>query len=412
MAGERLTAYQWKLFGFLGVATFFEGYDFMIIANVLPNLRADLGLSEATAGVMVGVANIGTVVAYWLVRRADRWGRKSTLSITIAGYTIFTFLTGFAVDAITFTMAQFFARMFLIAELAITMVYAAEEYPADRRGTVIGVLQALASLGAVVCAGVMPLLLKLPWGWRSAYFVAALPLLLLAYARRGLRESQRFVDLKAEEARSGQARPKVSVWRIFRTPYRRRMLQMALIWALSYACGQTTVVFWKDFAINERGFTDAMVAGAITTAALAAMPLVFAVGRLLDVLGRRMGAAIIFTVGAAGTWLCYSLESVAGLTGALILGIFGVSAYLPVLNTYTTELFPTDLRADAFAWSNNLLGRIGYVGSPAIVGAVAATYGWGPSVRVTALGPIAALILILVLLPETRNMELEQSAAL
>ena len=122
--GERLTAYQWKLFGFLGVATFFEGYDFMILANVLPNLRADLGISEAAAGIMVGVSNLGTVAAYLLIRRADQWGRKSTLAVTIAGYTVFTFLTGFAVDPITFTVAQFFARMFLIAEWAITMVYA------------------------------------------------------------------------------------------------------------------------------------------------------------------------------------------------------------------------------------------------------------------------------------------------
>lgn len=32
------------------------------------------------------------------------------------------------------------------------MVYAAEVYPADRRATAIGVLQALAAVGAVGCA--------------------------------------------------------------------------------------------------------------------------------------------------------------------------------------------------------------------------------------------------------------------
>ncbi len=33
------------------------------------------------------------------------------------------------------------------------MVYAAEEYPADRRGMVIGVIQGYSSAGSIACAG-------------------------------------------------------------------------------------------------------------------------------------------------------------------------------------------------------------------------------------------------------------------
>ncbi len=68
-----LTAYQKKLFVFLSVATFFEGYDFLALSQILPNLRADMGLSEGGAGVMVAVINIGTILAYVLVRKADAW---------------------------------------------------------------------------------------------------------------------------------------------------------------------------------------------------------------------------------------------------------------------------------------------------------------------------------------------------
>ena len=42
-----LTAYQKRLFAFLSVATFFEGYDFMALTQILPNLRASLGMNEA-----------------------------------------------------------------------------------------------------------------------------------------------------------------------------------------------------------------------------------------------------------------------------------------------------------------------------------------------------------------------------
>jgi MFS transporter, putative metabolite:H+ symporter len=75
-----------------------------------------------------------------------------------------------------------------------------------------------------------------------------------------------------------------------------------------------------------------------------------------------------------------------------------------------TELFPTHLRSDAIAWSNNLLGRIGYMLSPIAVGFAAEEIGWGPAVSATALFPLVALALILWLLPETRGKELEETA--
>jgi putative MFS transporter len=96
----------------------------------------------------------------------------------------------------------------------------------------------------------------------------------------------------------------------------------------------------------------------------------------------------------------------------LLLGIAGTSAMLSVLNTYTTELFPTELRGDAFGWANSLLGRLAAVFSPMLVGKLAASWGWGLAVSSTALGPLLALVLILMLLPETRGQELEQTSQL
>jgi MFS transporter, putative metabolite:H+ symporter len=142
-----------------------------------------------------------------------------------------------------------------------------------------------------------------------------------------------------------------------------------------------------------------------------AMPLVFMAGRLIDWLGRRRGALLIFAVTAAGIALSYTLHSRVGLTLALILGIFGSSAVLPVMNAYTTELFPTALRGDAFAWANNLLGRIGYVGSPIVIGVIAETTGWGPVLAWTAVCPLLAVGLIWWLMPETSGRELEDTSA-
>jgi MFS transporter, putative metabolite:H+ symporter len=400
-----LSPYQKKLFVFLSVATFFEGYDFLALSQILPNLRGEMGLSKGEAGIMVAVINVGTILAYGLVRKADRWGRRRVLMVTIVGYTLFTGLSGLAPDVYSFTALQLLARLFLIAEWATAMVFAAEEYPAERRGMVMGVIQGFSSLGSVVCAATVPLLLTLPWGWRSVYFAGVIPLLLLAFARRGIQETERF-----ERARAERSAAAPSFWAILAGPYRTRILQLALIWALTYMCTQNAITWWKEFAVAERGLTDGQVGLSITIAAVGSMPLVFLAGKLLDVVGRRRGAVLIYVATAVGVAGSYTLEGHVALTVGLVGGIFGASAVLPVLNAYTAELFPTEHRGDAYAWANNLLGRTGYVLAPLLVGFAAADYGWGPSVAATAVFPLIALALILRWLPETRGKELEETS--
>lgn len=405
---EPLSPYLRRLLVFLSVATFFEGYDMFALAQILPNLRADFGLTPQDAGWLLAFINFGTVVAYLLIRVADRIGRRRVLSITIIGYTLASLASAASPNAVVFGLLQCLARVFLIGEWTIAMVIAAEEYPAARRGTVIGILQACSSLGGIACAGLVPLMLRSPIGWRLVFVVGAVPLAIMAYARRGLKETRRF-----EESSLG-ANPPVQgdLFAVLRTPHLRRILQMAVIWFLSYVCAQNAITFWKEFAVTERHFSDAQVGGAITVAALASMPLVFLAGRLLDAIGRRRGAVVIYGALSLGVFTAYTLHSRAALTAALALAVFGCSAFLPVLNAFTTELFPTAYRADAFAWSNNLLGRIGYVLSPPLVGYFAARYNWGPTVGATAVFPLLALALILALLPETGGRELEETAGL
>lgn len=404
-AGQRLTSYQKKLFLFLSVATFFEGYDFIALAQILPELSTDMGIGETAQGALVGFINIGTVVAYLLVRRADRWGRRRVLMVTILGYTLFTVLSGLAPNIYFFALFQFVARAFLIGEWAISMVYAAEEFPAAQRGMVIGVIQAFSTLGSLVCVEVVPPLVKTELGWRMVYFVGVAPLLVLAYARRNIRETDRFVAQAKDHA--GEAKP---ITRILHTPYKGRMLKLAVIWGLTYICSHNAVTFWKQFAVDERFMSAQEVANILMMAAIGALPLVFLSGKLLDLVGRRLGAGLIFLGGALGVFGSYTLWESWALTIALTFGIFGATAVLQVLNAYTTELFPTDLRGDAFAWSNNMLGRIGYVISPFAVGFAASYVGWGPSVAATALFPVIALGLILTWLPETKGRELEETS--
>lgn len=398
------TAYQKRLFVFLSVANFFEGYDFFAISQLLTSIRETFGLTPKQGTWLITLINLGTILAYLMVRRADRWGRKRVLSVTIAGYALFTFLSAWAPTALSFGILQMLARIFLIGEWATSMVVAAEEYPAERRGTVIGVVSACAGLGSVVCAGVVPFLLKSQFGWRSVYMIGVVPLLLMMFARRGLRETQRFV---ASSAALPKERP---LFQILRGPERGFVLKLGLIWFLSYICTNNAVTFWKEFALAERGLSHAQVGLVVTVAAVVSMPLVFLAGRLLDVIGRKRGAALIYAATVLGVLGAYTLSGVLPLMLCMTLGIFGINAVLTVLNTFTTELFPTELRGSAAAWSNNLIGRIGYVFSPLAIGSLVGTYGWGVPLRLSTLFPVLALVLIWRWLPETRARELEDIA--
>ncbi len=396
-------SYHRRLLAFLSVAAFFEGYDFLALAQLLPNLREHYGLSPSQGGLLVSVVNSGTMIAYALVRLADRLGRARVMSITIAGYTVMSLISGFAPNALLFAAAQLLARIFLIGEWAVSLVMAAEEFPAERRGSALGIIQASSSLGAVACAGLVPLLVKSPFGWRTVYFVGAVPLVLLAFARRSMRETKRFEALsKTEDATKDRG-----LFSLVKGPRLPLVLRVALVWALCYACTQNAVTFWKEFAMADRGLTEGDVGLSVTIAAVGSLPLAFLAGKLIDRIGRKPGAVIIFGTASLGTAGAYLLHGHALLTLSLVLAIFGATAVLTVLNAFTAELFPTAERASAFAWCNNLLGRIGYVLSPMIVGWAAGHWGWSLAVSATALLPLVALALVYAWFPETRGRDLD-----
>ena len=62
-----LDAYQRRLLAFLGVASFFEGYDFIALTQILPNFRASMHVGKDTVGAIVALINVGSVVAYFVL---------------------------------------------------------------------------------------------------------------------------------------------------------------------------------------------------------------------------------------------------------------------------------------------------------------------------------------------------------
>ena len=87
------------------------------------------------------------------------------------------------------------------------------------------------------------------------------------------------------------------------------------------AAGPFHGIAWQIAESAERGLSDKQVSLALTIASLVSMPLVFGSGRLLDALGRRRGAVVIFLAGALGIFGAYSAHSHLLLTVALAFGM-------------------------------------------------------------------------------------------
>jgi putative MFS transporter len=190
------------------------------------------------------------------------------------------------------------------------------------------------------------------------------------------------------------------------------VLELGAIWFLTYVCTQNVVTFWKDYALRDLGIAESRTTLVISLGAGVSMPLVFFAGKLFDSLGRRLGAVIVYLALIGGVLGAFTLHGTAALVVSMIVAIFALNSVLTLLNTFTTELFPTALRGDAFLWTNNLIGRIGYVASPIVAGHLARDGGWGPVMRVSVVFPAIALGLLLWLLPETSRRELEQTSDL
>ena len=88
-------------------------------------------------------------------------------------------------------------------------------------------------------------------------------------------------------------------------------------------------------------------------------------------------------------------------------GVWAISA------TITAEIFPTHMRATANAVANNVLGRLGCVLSPSLIGLLSSPLGSvGNAATVVVWGNVLICVpILLLLLPETRGKTLEEIAA-
>ncbi len=397
------------MLGLVSAVSFFEAYDIFLLTLNLKQIQADLGIEEASLGLLGSVIRSGALLALLIVPFADRYGRRRVLLFTIVGYTIATALTAFAPNVESFVALQFTARMFAIAEAVLATVVIVEEFAPENRGWGIGAAAAIQACGSGFAAMMFGFVDVLPYGWRTLYLIGIIPLFFIAYWRRALPETEVFTEFELSRAQSLASVPVfANVWRAAREHPRTFMMLAGTLFFFSVA-GNSAGFFAPKYLQDVHGWLPAQVAvltfigGAF---AIIGNPLS---GWLSDRFGRRP-TGTLFTLGFG--LAMFAFYSLGGLFVPLlwIVYLFLAMGSSVTLSTYSVELFPTSMRSSASGATNlvSVLGAIaGLLGVSALFGIAGSN--WNAILIVAGFSLLVPLA-IYFLFPETARRSLEEIA--
>jgi len=401
-----LTRRQWQVIGLIAIVNLFDQYDLQLFGLALKQIQAELLIPEDQLGEFGAIVRLGALPAFFFGPIADRLGRRRVLLVTIVAYTVLTGLTAFAQDAVTFVVLQFLARTFAVGELMLAYVVITEELDPETRGWGVGALAALGACGNGLALGLFALVDVLPMGWRFLYLVGLLPLTIIAWLRRSLPETQRFVDREATQHSTSTLaaafRPIADLARM----YPGRLLAVGV------------VIFLLNFSENAAGFFGPKYLQEVhgwqpwhysLLGVMGGFVGVFGgtfAGRLSDKMGRRpVAAAFLF----ANTVLVLAFYQGFGwFLPVLWVGmVFSGMAAGVVLGAIGNELFPTSYRSTA-SGARVIIATVGGVLGLFTESLLFGIFGshW-TAISVLALGAFIAPFIVLAFYPETSGRKLE-----
>lgn len=397
-----------RLFALLTIATFFEGFDTRLVALVQPVIGREFGASREALGQAVGLSSLGMVFAFFAIHWADRIGRRPVFLGALAGYAVLTLATAFAPSLAAFTALQFFARMAMVVELGLAYLILSEEMPPEIRGRVNGVFGGCVAIGASIPDALLHPLNQWGIGWRGLFLIGAVPLLLFPFYYRHLAETSAFLARKAaaRSAPRSTLAGELELLHVLRSSaYRGRLAAITALWVLVNFWSGSALYSFTLYVFEERGWrAEDLVLLPLGTIPCGLFGYSLA-GIAMDRIGRRGAASLYFFVSATATVACYQTSG----RGAILAGYFaliGLGGIWAIVTTWTAELFPTELRATASGFANNLVGRFGLVFGPIVTGllggALAST---ADAVSLLALVPLLG-IPIAWSLPETNAIPL------
>lgn len=399
------------VFLLVGTTIIFSGYDLSVFGLALPQIQSELHIPEDMAGLTVSFFRLATIPAFLLALLADRFGRRRLLLITVFGEAALTLATALCQNYEQFVWFQIVARVFGYCEELLCFVVIAEEIDARVRGWSTGLLGALNAAGAGVASLLFAVVNYLPYGWRSLYVIGGGALMILAYYRRMLPETQRF-EQRQKELAAATPSDEVTVrgLRGLLHDYPGRLITLVCATgALGFASAPSYVLMSKYLQQTLR-YAPAQVTALFIGGGLVAVAGNTLAGRVSDRIGRKRmlfiaaamcgGAFAIFFSGVGG-WQAPAVW---------VLAVFGYFVSDALMHGYPSEIFPTEYRATTSALQY-LMSYLGGAVGLALEGVFYDRFGsHGAATSATILAMPVALLAILFL-PETAQKTLEQLSA-
>lgn len=157
-----------------------------LVSTLAPYLEREIGLTETTLGVAVGVFyGLSGATAVWLGRVVDRHTWQSGLYVVALGLLVPIALVGLLVSNVVLLILGM--ALFAVAQssgFGVTNIAIVRAVPPGRQGVAFGVKQAAVPASTLLSGLSAPLIAEAV-GWRWAFlFAASFPLLAIALALR------------------------------------------------------------------------------------------------------------------------------------------------------------------------------------------------------------------------------------
>src|ERR1700761_3521836 len=187
--------YERKLLWVVGAGYFFAFFDIVTISFAAPVIATQFHVSKATVTLSVTSSLIGYIIgAFADSTIADKWGRKLSLGISVAVFSLGTILAAFSTNVTELIIFRFIAGLGIGAEIAAVTTYLGELAPARLRGRYTSWATTCAYAGfAVVPFIARALVPTFASGWRVLFLIGALGGATILFMRRGLPPSPRWL---------------------------------------------------------------------------------------------------------------------------------------------------------------------------------------------------------------------------
>jgi MFS family permease len=336
---------QERIFLLVGAAALFAGYDTNVFGLAIPQIQASLHIPENQIGLTISYFRLSVIAALLICSAADLVGRRRLLLFTLFGQAVFTLVTAFAANYPQFVWAQTLTRVFGYAEEMLCFVVIAEEVAAGARGWANGTLSALNYLGAGFASLAFLGVNVLPYGWRALYVIGATPLFLVAYLRRNLPETSRFVALENVEKTKSRWRETLGMLQDLTRQYPLRLITI-LIAAGAFGFGIASAsILSSKYLQSVFHYSPLDVNLLFIPGGLIGLALAITAGRLSDRVGRKIMTFFVVSVAGVGFALFYSGLGGRWLPPLWVLSFFGYFSGEAMISGFALEIVPTRYRA-------------------------------------------------------------------